>query len=185
MTQTPASLLERLRQPGQHAAWASFVELYTPLVYRWARSQGASENDAADLVQEVLLILLRKLPEFERNGEGSFRGWLRTVTVNKWRETLRRRSPELSPNLDDHAAANHDEHFEESQYRGYLVKRTLEVLRPQLPPSVWDLFRAYVIDGRDPEQVAGERKVSLGTVYAAKSKVLRRLRQELAGLLDP
>ncbi len=51
---TPASLLERLRQPSQEQAWARLVELYTPLLFRWARRAGLQTQDAADLVQERL-----------------------------------------------------------------------------------------------------------------------------------
>src|SRR5262245_60040259 len=88
---TPASLLERLRRPDDREAWARFVELYTPLLYFWARRTGLQQADAADLVQEVLAVLFRKLLEFTYDKQRSFRNWLRTVTLNKWRETVRRR----------------------------------------------------------------------------------------------
>ena len=77
--ETPASLLERLRQPGQDQAWARFVDLYTPLLFYWARRLGCQESEAADLVQEVLLLLVRKLPGFTYDQHKSFRGWLRTI----------------------------------------------------------------------------------------------------------
>ena len=54
MTQTPVSLLERLRQPGDQEAWQRFVELYGPLIYAWSRRAGLQDQDAADLVQDVL-----------------------------------------------------------------------------------------------------------------------------------
>src|ERR1700730_12188334 len=91
--ETPASLLERLRRPGDAHAWARFVELYTPLLYDWARRAGLQQADAADLVQEVLVLLFQKLPEFTYDRQRSFRGWLRTVTLNKWREGRRRWQP--------------------------------------------------------------------------------------------
>ena len=84
---TPASLLERLRQPADPAAWSRFVELYTPLLYGWARRVGLPEQDAADLVQDVFVQLVRKLPDFTYDRHKTFRGWLRAVTLNKWRET--------------------------------------------------------------------------------------------------
>jgi RNA polymerase sigma-70 factor (ECF subfamily) len=93
---TPASLLERLRQPGDGAAWDWFARLYTPLLF-WARRTGLQETDDADLVQEVFALLVRKLPEFRYEPGGSFRGWLRTVLVNKWRELNRRRPPTACP----------------------------------------------------------------------------------------
>src|SRR5207248_1563388 len=75
MHTTPPSLLEQLRQPGQREAWDRFAELYTPLLYYFARSQGLAETDAADLVQEVFLLLMTKLPKFHYHQDGSFRAW--------------------------------------------------------------------------------------------------------------
>src|SRR5213593_892354 len=90
MGKTPASLLERLRQPNDQKAWAEFVDLYTPLFYYWALRLGLQEPDAADLIQEVFLVLYQKLPEFTYQRHKSFRAWLRTVLLNKWRDHKRR-----------------------------------------------------------------------------------------------
>src|SRR5258708_3966903 len=90
MHTTSASLLERLRQPDAADAWRRFVRLYTPLLYYWARGLGLPTHDAADLVQEVLVVLVHKLPEFNYDPTKSFRGWLRTIALNKWRERCRR-----------------------------------------------------------------------------------------------
>src|SRR5205807_7472116 len=86
MTNTPSSLLERLRQPFEPEAWARFVSLYTPLMYSWARRVGLQEQDAADLVQDVFVTLLQVLPTFTYDRRQSFRRWLWTVTINKWRK---------------------------------------------------------------------------------------------------
>ena len=73
MTKTPSSLLERLRQPFEPESWARFVSLYTPLIYAWARRVGLQEEDAADLVQDVLVTLLKVLPTFNYDRQQSFR----------------------------------------------------------------------------------------------------------------
>src|SRR5205807_1741058 len=92
MNTTSFSLLHRLRQPGeQDTDWRRFVQLYTPLLFHWARKLGLSTEDAADLAQEVLILLMRKLPEFNYDPSRSFRGWLHTVTLNKWRDHQRLR----------------------------------------------------------------------------------------------
>ena len=80
MNTTSFSLLERLRQPSDSAAWDRFVELYTPLLFYWGRRAGLQSADAADLVQDVFEVLLHKLPEFQYDRQKSFRSWLRTVT---------------------------------------------------------------------------------------------------------
>ena len=76
MSKTPASLLDRLRRPAQPEAWRRFVELYTPLLYYWARCVGPASPEAADLVQDVFVVLLQKLPEFTYDRHRSFRAWL-------------------------------------------------------------------------------------------------------------
>src|SRR5262245_16830232 len=86
---TRASLLVRLRDPGDEAAWREFVELYGPLVYGYARKQGLQDADAADLTQEVLLAVAGAVGRLDYDpGRGSFRNWLFTVVRNKlsnWR----------------------------------------------------------------------------------------------------
>jgi RNA polymerase sigma-70 factor (ECF subfamily) len=184
---TPASLLERLRRPDQQDAWARFVDLYTPLLYYWARRMGCQETDAADLVQEVLTLLVRKLPEFTYDRHRSFRSWLRTVTLNKWREGHRKNGGgrlETNAELPEPAAAAAALAFEESEYRQYLVQRALRALQGEFPVSTWKAFWEYAVVGRDAAEVAAELRLSVGSVYAAKSRALTRLRQELAGLLD-
>ena len=184
MHTTSVSLLERLRKPNEQEAWNRFVDLYTPLLYYWLRRLGLAENDAADLVQEVFLVLIAKLPHFEYQKDGTFRGWLRTLTVNKYREALRRKKLPMIDAPVDIAAHDSRSQQEDSEYRQQLVKQMLHILEDQFPPSTWQYFQAYVIDGRDPIEVASEFGVRVGTVYTAKSKVLGRLREELAGLLE-
>ena len=88
---TSTSLLARLRTGEETQAWDRFVRLYTPVLFYWVRRQGVAADDAADLVQEVFALLVQKLPEFRYEEHGSFRGWLRTVTLNKWRDSHKRR----------------------------------------------------------------------------------------------
>ena len=90
MNSTHSSLLERLRRPTDEEAWDQFVRLYAPLLFHSAHEVGLQGPDAADLVQDVLVVLVRKLPDFQYDPRKSFRAWLRTVTLNKWRERLRR-----------------------------------------------------------------------------------------------
>jgi DNA-directed RNA polymerase specialized sigma24 family protein len=101
MDTTSVSLLERLRRPEPSEAWRRFVELYTPLIYYWSRRVGLQPEECADLVQEVLAVMVQKLPEFQYDPKQGFRGWLRTVTLNKWRENRRRRGIAMAENGQD------------------------------------------------------------------------------------
>lgn len=187
MNTTSSSLLQRLRDPAAQEAWAHFVRLYTPLLFYWARRAALSEPDAADLVQDVLAALVEKLPEFTYNHHKSFRGWLRTVTLNKWRDLRRRRAArpvETRAGLADVAVPDPAETFWEQEYQQHLVNRALELMQTDFQPTTWRACWEHLVRDRPAAEVAAELGISVDAVYAARSRVLRRLRQHLDGLLD-
>src|SRR5438270_14034084 len=92
MPETPVSLLERLRLRPDGVAWQRLVDLYTPLIQKWLRYQALEPADVEDLVQEVLGVLVRELPQFRHDlRRGAFRRWLRTITINRLRMFWRAR----------------------------------------------------------------------------------------------
>jgi RNA polymerase sigma-70 factor (ECF subfamily) len=187
MDQTPPSLLERMRQPTDQDAWNRFVQLYTPLLFLYARRLGLQEHDAADLVQEVFALLVRKLPEFRYEAHKRFRGWLWTVTVNKWRERQRRQtvSPQAGEDeLAELAVPDDTEAVSEAEYQRYLTRRALEVMRAEFQPATWQAFWECAVNDRPAAEVAAELGLSENAVYLAKGRVLRKLRRELEGLLE-
>ncbi len=188
MTRTPSSLLERLRQPFEPEAWARFVALYTPLIYSWARRVGLQEPDAADLVQDVFVTLLRVLPTFAYDREQSFRKWLRTVTLNRWRKDRRRPQHRVvqgqEGRVDAVAVGADPEACWEAEYRQHLVDRALHLMRTDFEEATWKACWETAAVGRPAAEVAAELGLSVGAVYAAKFRVLNRLRRELHGLLD-
>jgi RNA polymerase sigma-70 factor (ECF subfamily) len=184
---TPASLLECLRQPAQEQAWARFVELYTPLLYGWARRTGCAEADAADLVQDVFVVLVEKLPAFRYDRQKSFRAWLHTILLNKWRNRLRRKpaaSLDGAGCLDRLAGPADPPLLEEAEYRQQVVGRALRLMQTQFEAPTWKACWEFVVSGRPAAEVAAELGLTVNAVYLAKGRVLRRLREELEGLLD-
>ena len=188
MTTTPVSLLQRLRRSPARQDWDRLIELYTPLLYYWARRVGLQQADAADLVQDVLVVLVRKLPEWDYDPRKSFRNWLRTITLNRWRESVRRHKGDpvdpAAPVLAELPAPDDGNLLGEEEYRTQLVKRALELMRTTFQPATWQACWEVVVNGRPAQEVGRQFGLSLAAVYAAKSRVLRRLRQELEGLLD-
>jgi RNA polymerase sigma-70 factor (ECF subfamily) len=187
MNTTSYSLLERLRHAPDEADWARFVYLYSPLLFRWARQAGLDEADAGDLVQDVFVILLKELPRFEHDPAHSFRAWLKTVALNRWRNQVKRqaRAPARPGDafLADVAAPD-DSLFEEQEYRRELLGRALGLLRDEFQPATWKAFHEHGLNGRPAAQVAEELVMTVGAVYAAKCRVLGRLREQLRGLLE-
>jgi RNA polymerase sigma-70 factor, ECF subfamily len=194
MAQTSATLLERLNDRSDSVAWQRLVDLYSPLINTWLRRHGVSPDDADDLSQEVLEVVVREISRFQHNGRvGAFRAWLRTITINCLRQSLRSRrlrshatgSPDVAAMLDqleDPASdlsrrwgLEHDEH---------VLKRLLELIEPDFRPATWQAFRRKVIDGAAAETVAAELGVSVNAVLIAKSRVLSQLRRDAQGLVD-
>jgi RNA polymerase sigma-70 factor (ECF subfamily) len=186
MTRTSASLLERLRRPGDEAAWARFVQLYTPLIYYWGRRAGLQAEDAADLVQDVMTTLVRKMPGFVYDPGHSFRSWLRALTLNKWRDRCKQRVEAPLGNgataAFEPSAPGPDEVFAEEEYRALLVRRALQIMQADFQPQTWKACWEHVVAGRPAAEVGAELGLTVGAVYAAKFRVLERLRQELSGL---
>ena len=188
MDTTPVSLLERVRQRSDQEAWGRFVSLYTPLIFHWSRKCGLGAEDAADLTQDVFTTLFQKLPDFSYDHHKSFRSWLRTVTLNHWRD--RRKRPATRPltgadaNLDEVAALDDGPALEEHEYRLQLLARVLRLVRDDFQPATWQAFWQHGVEGRPAEEVAAALGLSVNAVYLAKFRVLTRLRQELQGLLD-
>lgn len=189
MLSTSVTLLQRVRRRDDHAAWERFVALYTPLLFRWAQRAGLAEADAGDLVQEVMILLLHELPTFEYDSRRNFRGWLKTVTINKCRERQRRRvlaagvGGEADP-LAVLAGGDDLEEFWNAEYRQHLVGKALEIMRSEFEPKTWQACWEHAVHDKTAAAVGQELGMSEAAVYVAKSRVLRKLRQELAGLLE-
>ncbi|QEL16263.1 RNA polymerase sigma factor [Limnoglobus roseus] len=187
MFSTSSGLLERLRHPHATRDWDRFVDLYAPLLFAWADRLGVPRQDAADLVQDVFATLVEKLPTFEYDPAKSFRTWLKAVLHNRLRAWRRkgagaRRVGGDSAVADLPAAGGPD--LDAAEYHAHLARRALDVMRADFTPDTWTACWEVVVNGRSAAAVAADLGLTVNAVYLAKARVLRRLREELAGLLD-
>lgn len=190
---TPQSLLQRLREKSDEDGWKRLVDLYTPLLQRWLRQFHIEGADAADLLQEVFATLVRCLPSFEHKGQpGAFRCWLRNILINHVRcfWNARRMTSFTDANnilqeldrLEDPAGDLN--RLWDQQHNTFLARRVLELIEKDFTSSTWHAFRRLVLEGAKPAAVAAEMGLTVNAVMLAKSRVLRRARQEIAGLTD-
>ena len=187
MHTTRASLLFRMRGGQDSAAWSRFVELYTPLVIRWVGDLGIDGPDRNDVVQEVFVVLLGKISSFQYDPAHSFRGWLRTVTINKSRDHLRRGQRRTEPQFVERierASQNDAELLTEQQYRDYVARAAMNLMRSHFSETTWRACWLHVAEGQSAADVARELDISVNAVYLARGRVLKRLRAELAGLWE-
>jgi RNA polymerase sigma-70 factor, ECF subfamily len=194
MAETSLSLLDRLRGPPDAGAWQQLVEIYSPLIRGWLRRQAAIEGDWDDLVQEVLLVLVRKLPEFQRDPRpGAFRRWLQSITVNCLRDAWRARRVRPAAgggsqfqNLLDQLCDPHSSLslLFEQEHNRHVLGRLLALIQPQFAPKTWQAFQRVAMDGIAPDRVAAELGISVNAVFIAKSRVITQLRRVGQGLID-
>lgn len=187
--QTRPSLLVRIRDAGDRAAWLQFVDLYAPLVYRFARKRGLQDADAADLTQDVLQAVAGASRRLEYDpARGTFRGWLFTVARNRLHNFLLRQQryaafqgqAESSGLLDGRPApAPDEEELWEQEYRQRLFDWAAEQVRGHFQDATWEAFWRTAVEGQPPREVARALGLSVGAVYIAKSRVLTRLREQI------
>jgi len=194
MAETSATLLERLNDRSDSGAWRRLVDLYSPLIKAWLRHHGVSASDAEDLTQEVLGVVVREVSRFRHNGRaGAFRTWLRTITSNCLRQSLRSRrlrvqaagSPDIATVLEqlEDPASDLSRRWDREHDR-YVLDRLLELIEPEFEATTWQAFRRQVIDGEPAKAVAAELCMTVNAVLIAKSRVLSHLRREAGGLVD-
>jgi RNA polymerase sigma factor (sigma-70 family) len=189
MADTPVSLLERLRLQPNPASWQRLIDLYAPLIRDWLRRYGVQPSDADDLAQEVLTVLVRELPNFHHDlRRGAFRRWLRTILINRLRVLWR--SPKTSlvdpektlDQLEDRAGDLGA--LWDREHDRYVLGRLMELLKAEFEPATWQAFQLVAVEGRSHGEAASTLGVSTNAVRIAKSRVLKRLREEAAGIID-
>lgn len=184
MHDTPATLLYRLCEQPDSGDWERFVRLFTPLLRRWAVRFGVNGNSVEDLLQELFVVLIQKLPEFRYDPSRSFRAWLWTVfrhSIVAWQKRQPRTGPALDQ-LEELASPDAIAEATEDEYRRYLLSRIVQLVQTDFPATTWQIFQQVVIAGRPGVDVAREFGVTVNAVYLARSRVLARLREELSGL---
>jgi RNA polymerase sigma-70 factor (ECF subfamily) len=185
---TRASLLVQLRDGANQVAWQEFVKVYGPIVYGFARKRGLQDADAADLMQDVMRSVSNAIGrlDYDRR-QGTFRGWLFTITRNKVFSFLsaRRIRPQGTGDtatnrlLETHPDATGGVDDWEVEYQRRLAALAMEQVKHEFQETTWRAFWLTAVDGRSAAEAAAQTGLSAGAVYVAKSRVLARLKDEV------
>jgi len=191
MLSTPPSLLMRLRQPNADEAWRRFVDLYTPfLLHLLVNRMRTNADDAQEVVQEVFITLLRTLPTFNYDpNRGKFRGYLRRVCASRLNERRRKQNTKAADeaelmNVADARVESAIERFWDDDHNRFLVRRLLAVMKAEFETATWRCCWECVVNGRSAADVAKELGLSENAVWIRKCRVIKRLRQEMAGMME-
>ena len=192
MNPTSVSLLDRLRAArADDPDWLRLEEIYRPLIRRWLGRVPGLGDESADLTQEVFLVMVRDIPRFERRREGSFRAWVRQVTVNVLRNHRKRQFRKPAVGLDpcdaflDGLAEPNSELAREwdLDHDRHIFQKLQTAVQPGFAPATWEAFRRFALEGLPAAQVAAELGLTVNAVTLAKSRILKRLREEAGDLL--
>ncbi|MFO1066194.1 MAG: sigma-70 family RNA polymerase sigma factor [Pirellulales bacterium] len=202
---TRASLITRARQKDDQA-WRELVALYSPLIVSWCARLGITGEATADCIQEVFASVARSLDTFHTSGSaGAFRGWLWVITRNKLRDAARRRArgpearggstmlgilhavPDESDGVSitfgaDASDLDRDAEPSSTEDVRQLMHRAMAQIERAFDAMTWRAFWRTVVDGVDTASVAAETGLSPASVRQAKSRILRRLRQQLGDM---
>ena len=188
MHSTPISLLYRVRDPADRTAWSEFDALYRPLLGRFCEGRGLCGADADDIVQDCMAAIHKHIGGFEYDrSKGTFKGWLRTLVNNRIRNLYRRRREVSTDHRELDQTASPDARPDELFERLWLdqhVRRSLSILRMEVPYEDFLAFTRYGLDGASAAEVGEMMGKTPNQLYKIKFRLSRRLRQIISDVCD-
>jgi RNA polymerase sigma factor (sigma-70 family) len=187
--ETRLSLIVRLKNRADQTAWQEFVEIYRPVIVRLAARRKLQHADAEDLAQQVLLSVSKAIGRWEiATHRARFRTWLQRVAENAILNALSRGAPDRafgeaghSVLVEQQAAGNGpDSDLLRLEYRREVFRWAARQIRPEFQPATWKAFWLTAVEDRTPDDVARLLHKTTGAVYAARSRVMRRLQEKVA-----
>ncbi len=171
--------------------WRRLHTIYLPLIQYWLRRVPGVGDEADDLAQEVLIVLVRELPAFERCRDGSFRAWLRGITLNRIRAFQRtRRKLPLAGGEDDALLSQLADSASDAarqwdrEHDKHVFQKLTAMVKGDFEPNTWEAFTLFALDGQPAVEVAAKLGLTESAVVQAKFRILKRLREEAGELLD-
>ena len=186
--ETRASLLIRVRDPADQAAWHEFVEIYRPIILRMARQKGMQTADADDVAQRVLVAVSKAVEQREHDPKrAKFRTWLNRVAHNAILNALTRGKPDRGSGdsamlalLNQHAShIGPDSDLLRLEHRREVFRWAARQVRQEFQQSTWDAFWLTAVEGHTVEAVAEQLAKNRGSIYAARSRVIRRIQEKV------
>lgn len=190
--ETQLSMLARVQQTQVGESWGEFAQMYDGMIQGWLVRQGVQQQDADDIRQEVMTIVLRRIGDFEHNGRtGAFRAWLKTITSNSLRDFWKKKNRQAGggPDLGEMAAQLEDGSSDQSvmwnaEHDRYVINHLLDQISQRMSDQSVTVFRRIVIDEESAEDVAADLGMKLGAARVAQHRVLNALKEAGTGLIE-
>lgn len=184
---TRPSLLATLGDdPGGQSAWRDFFARYGPAIYRVARLRGLSDQDADDIVQQVMVAISSHIGDFQYDRDrGRFRHWVRTITENKIKQGGRRKELPYSEGADVEICADDRPGIEDAWKQEWQLQDilwSLDQVADDISPRRMQAFRMYALEGVPANEVARQLGMTVGHVYVTRHLVLNMVRKKVKEL---
>ena len=185
-------LIEEMKEDLRSDAWLSVVDIYEPLIKKWASRFGRFDCEVADVAQDVLCTVVRELPNFVHNGRtGAFRNWLRTITINQIRASWQKQKRRAihGENVQSLLAELADPHSDlvelwNQEHDQHVCENLLERVGNDFDATTMTAFRQFVLEGVDSNEIAKQLKISTAQIYKYKFRVMQRLYEIAASAKD-
>ncbi|MEO1527797.1 MAG: sigma-70 family RNA polymerase sigma factor [Planctomycetota bacterium] len=180
---TRPSLLIRIKDSSNAKAWQEFFDLYSPLIYSYARQRGLEHDDAEDIRSSVYETVVTKIVEFDyTDGKTGFRAWLRTVVHRRVVDFYRKKRPESAEssdlrNLED-PQRSADEIWDRN-WRLHHLKHCVAEVGRRVNPASFQAFQLLTEKELSVAEVCEQLKMTPGQVHKIKSRFLELVRQEM------
>ena len=185
--ETRLSLLRRLQNGQDEAAWGEFHEIYRPVLTRMVAAVGLPANDQQDVVQEIWIAIFKGIDKYEpRSHSFAFRGWLAKIAKNTAINYLTRKTPQRTEPIADGAILTDrtttkevlDAQWDREYQRQVLQWAALRVAS-RVSQATFQAFWRTVVDGENVETVAKELGMTAGSLYVSRGRIMATLKREV------
>lgn len=187
--ETRHSLIQRLQDGGDNAAWEEFASIYRPIIVRIALRKQLQLDDAEDLAQQVLMLVLKNISKWKKDPtRARFRTWLQTVVRNAMINALSRRPKDQASGGTTSLEQLHqspdkaDSLWFDLEWERQTLRWVAQQVRSEFESSTWTAFWDTAIEEWSAQEVAERIGKSVGAVYIARSRVMQRIKQRIAEL---
>ncbi|NBY02528.1 MAG: sigma-70 family RNA polymerase sigma factor [Planctomycetes bacterium] len=173
---TSLTLLQKLRIQDPDG-WESYTKLYLPLLYKWLKNVGISDEDAQDICQEVFINTYTSLSSFEHHGTGSFRRWLRTIVNRRISDHFRKKEKD-SPVVPIKGSGPKvlSESWEEA-FVNEVYQSALAMVRQKTSPRDWAIFEKLHFSDNSIQEIAKQYKITANSAAVIRCRILFKLRE--------
>lgn len=180
---TRPSLLIRIRDRQDADSWAEFFDLYSPLLYAYARDRGLNHEDAEDIRASCYETIVKRIGEFEYEQQKTgFRAWLRTMVNRRVVDLFRKKQIPNAESSDLRNVEDNDESIDqlwEKNWRLHHLRYCVSLVGKRVQNSTFEAFKLLTEQGLEPTEVSQRMQMNVDQVYKIKSRMLKMISAEM------